>query len=226
MLEYINVFAECDSKFCSSILYGMKRNIFLCWFCWKWQKILRQKCVVKKRKQNKLIHFITVLIIKLKIFEVMKHFFNYFNGKHLHSLWKSLKETVSRGFLLQVFSWIIIPNPPKITLGSFQIFLKILGDICKWRSTTSINNSGKFCLWYPWCCWHRWQILGTISNCWHLKVILKEKLYLYDISTTQRCFKKIIKTFLIEDFFHLPPVSTAPVVHLELRKFSKNLKRP
>jgi hypothetical protein len=28
---------------------------------------------------------------------------------------------------------------------------------------------------------------------------------------------KIIKTLLIEDFFHLPPVSTALVVHLELR---------
>ncbi len=35
---------------------------------------------------------------------------------------------------------------------------------------------------------------------------------------------------MIEDFFHLPPVSTTPVVHLELwisqRVFRKNLKRP
>jgi hypothetical protein len=29
--------------------------------------------------------------------------------------------------------------------------------------------------------------------------------------------KKLIRIFLIEDFFHLPPVSTTPVVHLELR---------
>jgi hypothetical protein len=29
--------------------------------------------------------------------------------------------------------------------------------------------------------------------------------------------KHIIKTFLIEDFFHLPPVSTTPVLHLELQ---------
>jgi hypothetical protein len=28
---------------------------------------------------------------------------------------------------------------------------------------------------------------------------------------------KIIQSFLIEDFFHLPPVSRTPVVHLELR---------
>jgi hypothetical protein len=26
-----------------------------------------------------------------------------------------------------------------------------------------------------------------------------------------------MKVFLIEDFFHLPPVSTTPVVHLELQ---------
>ena len=30
-----------------------------------------------------------------------------------------------------------------------------------------------------------------------------------------------MKIFLIEDFFHLPPVSTTPVVHLELRIFEK-----
>jgi hypothetical protein len=36
-------------------------------------------------------------------------------------------------------------------------------------------------------------------------------------------------TVLIEDFFHLPPVSKTPVVHLELRisaNFRKNSKRP
>ncbi len=45
---------------------------------------------------------------------------------------------------------------------------------------------------------------------------LNNKIYLYANSTTQRCPKEIMKIFLIEDFFHLPPVST-PVVHLELR---------
>ncbi len=29
------------------------------------------------------------------------------------------------------------------------------------------------------------------------------------------------KTFLIKDFLHLPPVSTKPVLHLELRIFEK-----
>jgi hypothetical protein len=49
------------------------------------------------------------------------------------------------------------------------------------------------------------------------KVNLKEKMYLYVNSTTQSCPKNKIKTFLIEDFFYLPPLSTTPVMHLELR---------
>ncbi len=51
-----------------------------------------------------------------------------------------------------------------------------------------------------------------------MKVNLKAKIYIY------RCFlyypkvtNKIIKIFLIEDFFHLPPVSKTPVANLELR---------
>jgi hypothetical protein len=48
-------------------------------------------------------------------------------------------------------------------------------------------------------------------------VNLKEKIYLYVNSTTQRCSKKIIKTFLNDDFFHLPLSSTTPLVNLELR---------
>jgi hypothetical protein len=62
----------------------------------------------------------------------------------------------------------------------------------------------------------RQKIMGTIPDCIHLKANLKENIYLYLNPTTQRCPNKIIKTFLIEDFFHLPPVSTTPVVHLEL----------
>jgi hypothetical protein len=46
---------------------------------------------------------------------------------------------------------------------------------------------------------------------------LKKKIYLYAISTTQRYPKEIRQIFLLEDFFHLPPVSTTPVVNLELR---------
>jgi hypothetical protein len=71
---------------------------------------------------------------------------------------------------------------------------------------------------------HRWKFatgvnktMRTISACWKLKVNLKEKINLYANSATQRCQKVIMKTFLIEDFFHFPPVYTKLVEHLELR---------
>ncbi len=59
--------------------------------------------------------------------------------------------------------------------------------------------------------------MATISGCRHLKVNLKAKIYIYVNSTTQRCPNKIIKIFLLENFFHLPPVLLTPVANLELR---------
>ncbi len=69
---------------------------------------------------------------------------------------------------------------------------------------TGINKTGgKFCHQYCWYCWYRWQfatgindnqrhwwqVMGTLSDCWYLKVNFKEKSYLYVNSTTQRCPK-------------------------------------
>jgi hypothetical protein len=59
--------------------------------------------------------------------------------------------------------------------------------------------------------------METISGYRLLKVKLKAKIYIYVISPTQMCPNKMIQMFLIEDFFHLPLVSTTPVVHLEPR---------
>jgi hypothetical protein len=59
--------------------------------------------------------------------------------------------------------------------------------------------------------------MGIISGCRYLKVNLKAKMYICVPFTIQRCPNKIIKIFLIEDFFHLPPVSLIPVVHLDSR---------
>ncbi len=67
--------------------------------------------------------------------------------------------------------------------------------------------------------------MGLISGCRYLKVNLKAKMYIYVNSAIQRCPNKIIKIFLIEDFFHLPPVSTTPVVNLELRIFPRISKK-
>jgi hypothetical protein len=44
-------------------------------------------------------------------------------------------------------------------------------------------------------------------------------------STIQRYSNKIIKIFLIEDFFHLPPVSATPVVNIELRISERLLEK-
>jgi hypothetical protein len=59
--------------------------------------------------------------------------------------------------------------------------------------------------------------MATISGCRQIKVNLKAKIYIYVNSTTQRCPNKIITIFLLEGFFHLPPVSLTPVANLELR---------
>jgi hypothetical protein len=54
---------------------------------------------------------------------------------------------------------------------------------------------------------------------------LKAKIYIYVNSTIQKCSNKIIKMFMIEDFFHLPPVSVTPVVNLEPRISSRLLEK-
>ncbi len=59
--------------------------------------------------------------------------------------------------------------------------------------------------------------MRTLSEYRHLKVNFKEKNYLYVTFTSQRCPNKIIIIFLTEGFFHLLPVSTTLVVHLELQ---------
>ncbi len=67
------------------------------------------------------------------------------------------------------------------------------------------------------------QIMGTISDCLHLKVNLKKKIHLYLLP---KGVKQIISIFLIKDFFQLPLVSVTTLVHLELRMFKKILKYP
>ncbi len=49
---------------------------------------------------------------------------------------------------------------------------------------------------------------------------IKAKMYINVNSTIQRCPNKIITIFLIEDFFHLPPVSCE-----YLREFSKKFEK-
>jgi hypothetical protein len=82
------------------------------------------------------------------------------------------------------------------------------------KFATGVNDAVANCHQYQ----RHWrQIMGTISGCRHLKVNLKVKIYIYFSSIIQRWPNKIIKIFLIEDFFHLPPVSLTLVANLELR---------
>ncbi len=72
---------------------------------------------------------------------------------------------------------------------------------------------------------NRWQTTGMISDCLHFKV--NKKMYLLVNSTTQRCPNKIFKIFLIDDFFHFPPVSTTRWCTLSceyLREFSNKFE--
>ncbi len=97
--------------------------------------------------------------------------------------------------------WHRPPNISRCTTGINGTGINDTGS----KFTTGVNDR------------YRWQTMEQFSNYWQLKMNLKKKMYLYANSTTQMCPKEIMKTFLIEDFFHLPPVSTTPVVHLELR---------
>ncbi len=134
------------------------------------------------------------------------------------------RDSVTRFFVSGFFHGSVFPQPQSIPESPFRIFSKIREDISKSRCTTVINDTGgKFATGindtggkvghqFLKCFWHRWKNMATISGCRLLKVSLKAKIYICVNSTTQRCSNKIIKIFLIEDFFHLPPV-----VHLEPR---------
>jgi hypothetical protein len=71
------------------------------------------------------------------------------------------------------------------------------------KFATSVNNTGSKQ-------WEQYQAADNLVN-------LKAKIYIFVNSIIQRCPHNIIKIFLIEDFFHFRPVSTTPVVNLELR---------
>jgi hypothetical protein len=77
---------------------------------------------------------------------------------------------------------------------------------------------------------HRRQIcqrchnMGTISGCRHLKLNLKAK-FIYLLTLPQRCPNKIIKIFLINDFVHLPPVSTTQWCTLSFEYLYEFLKK-
>ncbi len=104
-----------------------------------------------------------------------------------------------RFFASDFFSWVSFPPAPEYPIRTVSNFF----ENSRRYSQVKVHHRYQR---------HRWQNMETISGWRLLKVNLKAKLYIYVNSTTQRFPNKIIKIFLIEEFFHLPPV-----VHLELR---------
>ena len=127
---------------------------------------------------------------------------------------KQFKGTVSRDFSLLVFFINQFPPAPEYPIWTVSNFF----ESSRRYSQVKVHHRYQRHWWQIChrCQRHRWQTMGLISGCRYLKVNLKAKMYICVNSTIQRCPNKIIKIFLIEDFPHLPPVSTTPVVNLEL----------
>ncbi len=110
-------------------------------------------------------------------------------------IWGAADETELKGqchenFCFRFYSWFIFPQAPENFIMIISKFLKNI------QGALPVSMPS-----LPLVLLIHWQIIGTISDCWHLKVNLKEKMYLYVNSTIQRCPNKIIKTFMIEDFY-------------------------
>ncbi len=139
----------------------------------------------------------------------------------------SLKGQCHEIFCFRFFSWIIFPQVPEKNIRVISIFFLNSRRYLQVKVHHRLQWLRRLiCHRYRWCCWYQWQIcyccqrnrhiMGTISDCWHLKVKLKKKIYLYVSQLPKGVPKKVTKTFLMDDFFQLPPVSTTRVVHLEL----------
>ncbi len=102
-----------------------------------------------------------------------------------NKLWRSnstLKGTVSRDFLLLVFSWISFPKLLIIPFGPFLIFSKIRGDIRSSRFATGVNDTGG-----KWKKPSSWKILIILFG--HLWVVELTYVYIFAFKFTLRCLQ-------------------------------------
>ncbi len=134
---------------------------------------------------------------------------------------------MSRDFLLLVFSRISFPPALEYTIRTISNFFEnsrryssqgappvSTTPVATFATNFPYDTGSKFATGVNDTGGKQWD---QLSDCWQLKMNLKKKIYLYANSTTQRSPKEIIKIYLFEVFFPLPPVSTIPMVHLELR---------
>ncbi len=160
-------------------------------------------------------HLWLCLSCKIPFYQHIPSSFGWFR------VWDSVKGTVSRDFLLQVKIMNHLPPRPKITFGCTISINDTGGRFATGINDTAIVPPVPLMLLIPVANNGNNQTADILKWPWRKK-------FMY--STAQKCSKKIIKTFLFEDFFHLPPVSVTPVVHLELRislwMFKKNWNGP
>jgi hypothetical protein len=139
-----------------------------------------------------------------------------------------IKGTVSLDFLLLVFLWISFPPAPEYRVRTISNFFKNARLYSQVKVHQRYQRHRQQIL--PQFYWYRWQTIGTISGCRYLKVNLKAKIYIYVNSTIQRCPNKIIKIFLIEDFFSFAAgvndTGGQPWAANISANFRKNSKRP
>jgi hypothetical protein len=86
------------------------------------------------------------------------------------------------------------------TVGKFTASVNNIGGNLPLVSTTLAVNLPPVSITMVANSWNNIRLLTPLSE-------LEGKNYLYVNSTTQRCTSKIIKTYLIEDFFYLLPVN-------------------
>ncbi len=86
---------------------------------------------------------------------------------------------------------------------------------CRQTCHRAVDTCGKSPANHPNICHrcqqHRWQIMATISNCFHFEVCIKNYL---NVNYSKMPKQNIYPPPSIDDFFHLPPVSLIPEVHL------------
>ncbi len=129
-----------------------------------------------------------------------------------------LKGQCHKTFLLLVFSWISFPQAPEYSIKTDFNFFENSRIYRKSRCTTGINDTGG----------KQWE---QLSNCWQLKMNLKNKIYVYSNSSTQRCPKKKYHKHLSDWRFFPFAISVndtggKPWAANISPNFRKNLKRP
>jgi hypothetical protein len=140
-----------------------------------------------------------------------------FTLQHWTLFFLYLRDCVTRFFVSGFFRESSSPKPFNNSIGFFQIFSKIRGDICKSRCTTGINdNGGKFAT----------NTASVVDTADTLKRTWR-KIYLYVDSTTQGCEQIFLFIFWLKTFLICHPQRHwwCTLSCEYLRKFWKNLKR-